>query len=213
VTGATVDRLRAARVVAVLRADTPDRAVAAARALVAGGVSAIELTFTTPGAEAALRDVRAELPGAVVVGAGTIRDRRQLDAAVDAGAEFLVSPHLDVALLEAMLATGRLAVPGVLTPSEVAAALGAGAPVVKLFPAVTVGPRHLRALLGPFPGLQVVPTGGIGPADARAWLGAGAVAVGAGSELCPAEAIRAGDAAALTAAARSYLAEVAEAGP
>jgi 2-dehydro-3-deoxyphosphogluconate aldolase/(4S)-4-hydroxy-2-oxoglutarate aldolase len=200
-------RLRAAAVVAVLRADTADQAVDAARALAEGGVRAIELTFTTPGVAGALRRVRDELPAGVVVGAGTIRDRDQLDAAVAAGAEFLVTPHLDPALLEAMLATGLAVLPGVLTPSEVAGALGAGATAVKLFPASTVGPKHLKALLGPFPGLAIVPTGGIAAGDVRTWLDAGAIAVGAGSELCPAAAIRTGDAGALTAAARRYLAE------
>jgi 2-dehydro-3-deoxyphosphogluconate aldolase/(4S)-4-hydroxy-2-oxoglutarate aldolase len=149
--------------------------------------------------------VRDGLAADVVVGAGTIRDRDQLDAAVAAGADFLVTPHLDPRLLEAMLATGVPVLPGVMTPSEVAAALDAGAQAVKLFPASTVGPRHLRALRGPFPDLPVVPTGGIGAADVRSWLDAGALAIGAGSELCPAAAIRGGDAGALSAAARDYL--------
>ncbi|HWM11635.1 MAG TPA: bifunctional 4-hydroxy-2-oxoglutarate aldolase/2-dehydro-3-deoxy-phosphogluconate aldolase [Solirubrobacteraceae bacterium] len=182
----TFERLRAARVIAVLRTPDADSGVRAARALAEGGVRAIELTFTTPGAEDAIRRARAELGDEVVVGAGTIRDRAQLDAALVAGADFLVTPHLDHELLDAMLATGRAVLPGTLTPSEVGAALAAGAEAVKLFPASVVGPSYVGALRGPFPEVQVVPTGGIGPGDVQPWLDAGALAVGAGGELCPA---------------------------
>lgn len=204
--GAAIDRLRAARVIAVLRTGDGDSALAAARALVAGGVRAIELTFTTPGAAEALDRARELLPGDVVVGAGTIRDRVQLDAALAAGAEFLVTPHVDRELLAAMLDSGRLVLPGTLTPTEVAAALDAGADAVKLFPASVVGPTYVKALRGPFPDVQVVPTGGIGPADVRLWLDAGALAVGAGGELCPPALVADGRWDELSAAAERFLA-------
>ncbi|MEV0291613.1 bifunctional 4-hydroxy-2-oxoglutarate aldolase/2-dehydro-3-deoxy-phosphogluconate aldolase [Kribbella sp. NPDC050820] len=178
-------RLRNAHAFAVVRARDAEEAVAIAEALHAGGLQAIELTFTTPGIEQALCEVRARLGPGLLLGAGTITTPEQACAAADSGADFLVSPHLDPPLLEAMLATGLLATPGVLTPSEVAAARRAGADAVKLFPASTVGVAHLKALLGPFPGLQVVPTGGISVAKAPEWLAAGAVAVGLGSELLP----------------------------
>jgi len=202
----TLERLRAASVLAVLRTPDAGSAVRAAEALVAGGVRAIELTFTTPGAGDAIRRARAALGDDVVVGAGTIRDRAQLDAALDAGAEFLVTPHLDAELLPAMLASGRLALPGTLTPTEIAAALAAGAEAVKLFPASAFGPSYLKAVLAPFPGLQVVPTGGIGPGDVASWLAAGAVAVGAGGELCPSALVAEGRWDDLTETARRYLA-------
>jgi len=201
-----IERLREARVIAVLRTPDADSAVRAAEALVAGGVRAIELTFTTPGAADALRRARELLPDEVVVGAGTIRDLAQLDAALDAGAEFLVTPHLDAELLTAMLDSGRPALPGTFTPTEVAAALAAGARAVKLFPASAVGPAYLKALRGPFPDVQVVPTGGIGPADVQPWLDAGAVAVGAGGELCPASLVAEGRWDELSAAAARFLA-------
>jgi 2-dehydro-3-deoxyphosphogluconate aldolase / (4S)-4-hydroxy-2-oxoglutarate aldolase len=201
----TLERLRAASVLAVLRTSDAESAVRAAEALVAGGVRAIELTFTTPGADEAIRGARAALPAEVVVGAGTIRDRAQLEAALEAGAEFLVTPHLDLELLPAILASGRLALPGTLTPTEVAAALAAGAQAVKLFPASAFGPSYLKALLGPFPDLQVVPTGGIGPGDVAAWLAAGAVAVGAGGELCPSALVAEGRWGELTETARRFL--------
>jgi 2-dehydro-3-deoxyphosphogluconate aldolase / (4S)-4-hydroxy-2-oxoglutarate aldolase len=201
-----IERLREARVIAVLRTPDGGSAVRTAQALVEGGVRAIELTFTTPGAAEALHRARERLPDDVVVGAGTIRDRTQLDAALAAGAEFLVTPHLDRELLAAMLASGRLALPGTLTPTEVAAALAAGATAVKVFPASAVGPSYLKALRGPFPEVQVVPTGGIGPADVRSWLDAGAVAVGAGGELCPAALVAEGRWDELSAAAERFLA-------
>ncbi|MGA2804095.1 MAG: bifunctional 4-hydroxy-2-oxoglutarate aldolase/2-dehydro-3-deoxy-phosphogluconate aldolase [Acidimicrobiales bacterium] len=178
-------RLRAARAIAVVRADDGQEAVDIAEALAAGGLAAIELTFTTPGVDAALAEVRRRLGDKLLLGAGTITTTEQAHAAVRAGADFLVCPHLDERLLSSMLATGLLAVPGVMSPSEVAAALRTGAAVVKLFPASTVGVAHLKALFGPFPGLQVIPTGGISPVTAGEWLSAGAVAVGLGGELLP----------------------------
>ena len=180
----TLERLRAARAVAVVRARDGAEALRIAGALGAGGLRAIELTFTTPGVEDALAEARLRFPE-LLLGAGTITTQAQLAAAVDAGADFLVSPHLDPVLHAAAIRSGRLTLPGVLTPSEVAAALRLGAIAVKLFPASVVGIAHLKALFGPFPGLQVVPTGGISPATARGWLDAGAVAVGLGGELLP----------------------------
>ena len=204
----TLQKLRDARVTAVLRADSAEQAVGASVALAEAGVRAVELTFTTPGAAGALLEARERLPAEVVLGAGTIRTARDLQAAVDAGAEFLVTPHLDRELLGEMLATGLLSLPGIFTPTEVGQALAAGAQVVKLFPASTGGLRHYRALLGPFPELQVIPTGGIDAAAAGEWLAAGTVAVGAGSELCPSALVRTGDWAAVRVAAAKFLAEV-----
>jgi 2-dehydro-3-deoxyphosphogluconate aldolase/(4S)-4-hydroxy-2-oxoglutarate aldolase len=181
----TLDRLKALRAVAVVRARDPEEAIAIADALFSAGLEAIELTFTTPEIERAFPEVRRRLGSRLLLGAGTITTLGQLQVAVEAGADFLVSPHLNPELLTAMLASGRLAIPGVLTPSEVASALLLGADAVKLFPASTVGPAHMKALFGPFPGLRVVPTGGITIASAGTWLAAGAVAVGLGGELLP----------------------------
>ena len=175
--------LRADGLLAVVRAADGARAEAMAHALVGGGLRVIELTLTTPGVLGSVERLRSALPAGVLVGVGSVRTPADARQACAAGAEFLVSPHADPALVAAMLATGLPALPGVLTPTEVAGALDAGAQAVKLFPASTVGPRHLRALRGPFPGLVVVPTGGIALADADSWFRAGAAAIGAGSEL------------------------------
>lgn len=203
---ATLDRLRDARLVAVLRAESADEAVAISEALVEGGIEAIELTYSTPDVTSAIARVRELVGERVLVGAGTLTEPAHAREAADAGAEFLVSPHLDPALLEAMLATGLAALPGVLTPSEAQAAVRGGAEAVKLFPAATVGPGHLRALLAPFPALKIVPTGGIGSANAAEWLAAGAWAVGVGGELAPR---RLGDRGKLVERARALLAAVA----
>jgi 2-dehydro-3-deoxyphosphogluconate aldolase/(4S)-4-hydroxy-2-oxoglutarate aldolase len=189
----TLERLRAAQAVAVVRAQDGDEALQIVDALALGGLRAIELTFTTPGVADAIAEARRRLDPDTLLGAGTITTLTQVEAAAEAGADFLVSPHLDPPLLQRMLATGLLCIPGVLTPSEVAAALRIGAGVVKLFPAAGVGVSYMQALFGPFPGLQVMPTGGITVADASTWLAAGAVAVGLGGELLPKTLRAAGD--------------------
>jgi 2-dehydro-3-deoxyphosphogluconate aldolase/(4S)-4-hydroxy-2-oxoglutarate aldolase len=186
----TLLQLHDARAVAVVRAHDADEALATVDALAAAGLRAIELTFTTPGAAAAIAEARRRLDPDVLLGAGTITTAAQVDAAEAAGADFLVSPHLDARLLERMLETGLLAIPGTLTPSEIAGALRSGAEVVKLFPASAVGVSYLKALFGPFPGLQVMPTGGVTVENAKAWLDAGAVAVGLGGGLRPDNAAR-----------------------
>ncbi len=189
----TLERLHAAQAVAVVRARDAEEALHIVDALDRGGLRAIELTFTTPGVAETIAEARRRLDPDTLLGAGTITTAAQVDAAAAAGADFLVSPHLDPPLLERMLATGRLCIPGTLTPSEIAAALRIGAGVVKLFPASAVGVTYMQALFGPFPGLQVMPTGGVTVAGARAWLDAGAVAVGLGGELLPKALRDAGD--------------------
>jgi 2-dehydro-3-deoxyphosphogluconate aldolase/(4S)-4-hydroxy-2-oxoglutarate aldolase len=184
--------LNRAGLIAVIRATRPQEAVQIAGALLKGGVPAVELTFSTPGAAEALAEVRQTYGDDVLVGAGTIREPAQVEEAVQAGAAFLVTAHLRSDVLKAMLATGLPVAPGVFTPSEVAQALDAGAQAIKLFPASTGGPRHLRALCGPFPELRAIPTGGIGIEDLAAWFAAGALAVGIGSELAPRELVRGG---------------------
>lgn len=181
-----LERLRDLRVVAVLRARGPADAVEVAEALVEGGLRAVEVTFTTPDAPSALRELRARHGDAVLLGAGTVVTAGQAEDAVEAGAEFLVSPGCDPELVPRMLATGRAVLPGVLTPSELLLALRLGVDAVKLFPASLGGPAHLRALRAPFPDVGVVPTGGVSAESAGEWLAAGALAVGVGGALAPA---------------------------
>jgi 2-dehydro-3-deoxyphosphogluconate aldolase/(4S)-4-hydroxy-2-oxoglutarate aldolase len=186
----TAGELERRGVVAVVRGGSAEAAAAAARALAEGGVTAVEVTYTVPGAADALRSLAAERD--LLVGAGTVLTPEQAREAVAAGARFLVAPNFDEAVVRAAAELGAPLLPGVLTATEVAAAMRA-CPVVKLFPAGTGGPSHLRALRGPFPGLRAVPTGGVSADNLGEWLAAGAIAVGAGSDLCPAAAVDAFD--------------------
>jgi 2-dehydro-3-deoxyphosphogluconate aldolase/(4S)-4-hydroxy-2-oxoglutarate aldolase len=201
----TADQLRAELakrgIVAVLRAGSAERAVAAALALAEGGVSAIEVTFSVPDAPAAIAELAND--ESLLIGAGTVLSADQVDAAVRAGARFVVSPNLDEQVLDAAADSGVPAVPGVLTPTEVARA-ARRCSLLKLFPASLGGPAFLAALSEPFPGVGFVPTGGVTADNLADWLRAGAVAVGAGGALCPRAAIESGDADVLRARARRY---------
>jgi 2-dehydro-3-deoxyphosphogluconate aldolase / (4S)-4-hydroxy-2-oxoglutarate aldolase len=177
-----LEQLSAVGVVAVIRAPSADAAVATSGALVRGGVLGIEITFSTPGASDAIARARKELPGALV-GAGTVLELAELDAAVRAGASFLVSPHFDEGLVVAARERGVPFLAGALTPTEVVRAWRAGVSCVKLFPGSVVGPSYVKALRGPLPHVPLMPTGGVDEANLGEWLAAGAVAVGMGGAL------------------------------
>jgi 2-dehydro-3-deoxyphosphogluconate aldolase/(4S)-4-hydroxy-2-oxoglutarate aldolase len=192
-----------AGVIAVLRAPSADAAVGAAEALLAGGITGIEITYSTPDAARAIARQRDRQPGALV-GAGTIRTPGQAEEAAEAGAQFVVSPGSTPHLVAAMLATGRPTLAGALTPTEIMAAVDAGVHAVKLFPGSLGGPAYLRALRGPFPDVPIVPTGGVSAGNLADWFASGALAVGAGGELCPGPAIAAGGYAEITERARTF---------
>ena len=198
--------LRAATVLAVLRAPSAQAGIRATDALVAGGITGIEITYSTPDAAAVIREIRRRHGDAVYLGAGTVLEPAQAEEAVAAGAEFLVSPGTEADLAGAMLGTGVTVLSGALTPSEVMTAVRLGVHVVKLFPASLGGPAYLKALRGPFPQASFVPTGGVHAGNLAEWLAAGAVAVGAGSDLCPTSALAAGDWETITATARQFAA-------
>ena len=157
---------------AVLRAPSSAAAYDAAMALAAGGVRGIEVTFSTPGAAAAIRRIRAAQGPGLLVGAGTVLSAEHVAEAADAGAAFLVSPGNDPEVAAAMRSAGPAACLGALTPTEVMAAWRSGADIVKLFPASLGGPSYLRSLRGPLPHIPLMPTGGVVPANLRAWLDA-----------------------------------------
>ena len=184
--GRALDAIRTGRLVPILRLRDHGQAVAVAETLVAAGVRTLELTVGAPAAPKAVAAVVAAVGDRVPVGAGTVLDPDAARQVAALGAEFCVSPHFDPAVVEAALAAGLVPLPGTFTPSEIAAARAAGAPMVKLFPAGPVGPGYLKALLGPFPDLAAIPTGGIAVEEVPRWLAAGAVAVGLGSDLVPA---------------------------
>jgi 2-dehydro-3-deoxyphosphogluconate aldolase/(4S)-4-hydroxy-2-oxoglutarate aldolase len=200
----TLDRLRDVRVVAVIRAPDAAGAIRAVDALVRGGVTGIEITYSTPGILDVLAAVAERHGDAVLLGAGTLRTPAQAREAVAAGATFLVSPGLDDDLVGAMLDTGATTMAGALTPTEVMRAEALGVDVVKVFPAALGGPAYVRALRGPFPDTPFMPTGGVSAGNLREWLDAGAIAVGAGGELCSASDIASGGFDAIEAKARSF---------
>ena len=168
------------RVVAVLRGLGPDRVEAVTGVLLRSGITVIEVTMDSPDATTS---IEASLGGDAVVGAGTIMSVADADAAVAAGAEFLVAPHTDLEVVRWAVDREVPMIPGAFTPSEVAVAWNAGAAAVKVFPASVGGPGLLKAIRGPFGDLPLVPTGGITAANAASFLAAGAVAVGLGGWL------------------------------
>ena len=182
----TLKKIEDLGLLAVVRGGSRAAALEVVGALVEGGVLGIEITFTTPEAPQVIRDLDAEYGDDILLGAGTVVTHEQVDQAAEAGSTFLVSPGCDPELLPAMLGTGFLVLPGVLTPSEVMLARRLGAPAVKLFPGSSGGPSYLKALLGPFPDVSFVPTGGVSVDNVPDWFAAGALAVGAGSALAPA---------------------------
>jgi 2-dehydro-3-deoxyphosphogluconate aldolase / (4S)-4-hydroxy-2-oxoglutarate aldolase len=171
------------RVMAILRSDDGSGLPAVARALAAGGITCLEVTLTTPGALDTLARIRDDLGPCVAVGAGTVVTTGQVRDALAAGAEFLVAPNVDTAVIDNAAQSGTPCYPGAWTPTEVATAWQAGAAAVKLFPASTGGPAHLRQLRAPLPHVPMVAVGGVGVTQARAFLEAGARAVGIGSPL------------------------------
>jgi 2-dehydro-3-deoxyphosphogluconate aldolase/(4S)-4-hydroxy-2-oxoglutarate aldolase len=192
-------------VLAVLRAPTSDGFAAVADVLVESGITALEVSLTSRGAIEAIAGLRRQLPGSVTVGAGTVLTDSDVKAAVDAGAEFLLSPVLDVQLV------GSAPVPfypGTATPTEMFQAHQAGAPLVKLFPAANLGPGFVRNMRGPLPQVKVLPTGGIGIEDIADWLLAGAKAIGLGGPLIG-DAATGGSLTALAARARHAVSAVA----
>lgn len=170
----------AARLLPVIRVADADAALAVAGRLVEAGLPVVELTATIPGWAAALATLRDRAPE-LIVGAGTITGEGDARAAVDAGAQFLVSPYPAPSVRPVADAAGLPFVEGGFTPGEVATAAGRG--LAKLFPAHVGGPAYLRSLAAVLPGARIVPTGGIRLADVGAWLRAGAFAVGVGSDL------------------------------
>ncbi len=170
-------------VVAVIR--LPDGGVLpeVARALQSGGVRCLEITMTMPGAVSLIRTTAADAPADTVVGAGTVMTTADADAVIDAGAQFVVSPMLDIRILELCARRGVVVAPGCFSPTEIAVALNAGAQLIKIFPASVLGRGYLKAIRGPLPHAQLMPTGGVTVDNAGEWIRAGAAVVGIGSDL------------------------------
>lgn len=196
--------------VGVLRRCPPEHAVAMARAAHDAGFRAIEVTMESERATWQLAAIRDALPESAVVGAGTVTTLADVSTACNAGAAFLVAPNCEPSVIREAHRHDAVMVPGVMTPTELLTARRCGASLAKLFPAGALGPAYLRTLRGPVPDVKLIATGGIGPGSLREFLTAGALAVGVGSELFLASALRVGDAEAVAAMARGLIAEAAD---
>ena len=201
----TLSELVANLIVAVIRAPDRTSAVRSVEALVAGGVRDIEITYSTPEAAEVMAELDRRYGGDIVLGAGTIRQPAQAREAAEAGARFLVSPGTTASLASSMVQTGTLLLFGALTPSDIMNATELGASVIKIFPASLGGPAYLRSLRGPFPDVPFCPTGGVNPTTIPEWLDAGALLLGAGSELCSVSDLAAGRWNTVTDNARTFI--------
>ena len=194
-----VDQIRAIGIVPVVRATSADEALVAIEAIRAGGIDVLEITMTVPGAV----EIIQKIAGHGIIGAGTVLDADTARRCVDAGAQFIVSPSLDVPTIETCNALEIPVFPGALTPTEVVTAWRAGADAVKIFPANAVGgATYLKSLKAPLPQVELIPTGGVSLTNIGEFIKAGALAVGVGADLVK------GDAASITAKAREYVAAV-----
>jgi 2-dehydro-3-deoxyphosphogluconate aldolase/(4S)-4-hydroxy-2-oxoglutarate aldolase len=196
----------------VLRARNAAQAHALVQAMIAGGITIVEVTMTVPGALDVLRELKSVYGAILLLGSGTVTTAQEAEATIDAGAEFVVSPSLHLEVIAATKARGKLSIPGALTPTEVITAWRAGADYVKVFPCSAMGgASYLKSLLAPFPHLKLIPTGGVTLETAASFLAAGARALGVGSDLVNLAAIDAGKPETITAASRAYLRVVADA--
>jgi 2-dehydro-3-deoxyphosphogluconate aldolase/(4S)-4-hydroxy-2-oxoglutarate aldolase len=176
-----------------------------AEALKAGGMDVIEFTCSTPGAIDMIKQASAHFGDEVLMGAGTVLDPETARAAILAGAEFIVTPALNLDTVELCNRYGKPIVPGALTPTEILTAWQAGADMVKVFPASIGGPKYIKAVLAPLPQLRLVPTGGVSAENAAEYLKAGATALGVGGNLVNKEAVAKGDWGAITAEAKKLI--------
>lgn len=201
----TLSRIKSCGLVAVVRAKDEAEAERITEACIEGGVAAIELTFTVPKAHRLIEHMadKYALNGDIIIGAGTVLDSETARIAVLSGAQYIVSPHLDESILR-LCARYRIAcMPGVFTPTEAVKALELGADILKIFPGDIATPKFIRALHGPLPQAQMMPSGGVSLENAADWIAAGAVALGAGGSLTGSA--KDGDFAAITEKAKRFI--------
>ena len=177
-------QLEAAGIIPVLRARSAKEAIGVVEAMVAGGITVMEVTMTVPGAVDVLRELKRVYGSKLLLGSGTVTDAAEVAATIEAGAEFVVSPSLHLDVIQETKARGKVSLPGALTPTEVITAWRAGADFVKVFPCSAMGgASYLKSLKAPFPYLRLVPTGGVTLQTAASFIEAGASALGVGADL------------------------------
>jgi 2-dehydro-3-deoxyphosphogluconate aldolase/(4S)-4-hydroxy-2-oxoglutarate aldolase len=190
------------KVIAVIRMRDPSRIFDVTAALEKGGVKALEITMTVPGALDIIKRLAETKTSDILIGAGTVFDADTAAAAIWSGADFIVSPIAEPGMIAACRAHHTFVAPGAFTPTEIISAWDRGADVVKVFPATSLGPQFFRDLKGPFPQVKLMPTGGVTVENARSYIEAGACAVGIGTALLDKALIESGDWAALAEKAR-----------
>ena len=191
--------------VAVVRFAEPGPLVSVLKALADGGITVAEVTFTVPDALSVIREAKRQLGDRVLLGAGTVLDPETARAAILAGAEFLVSPAVNIDVIRMARRYDKLAMPGAFTPTEILTAWEAGADIVKVFPADVLGPAFFRAMRGPLPQVKLMPTGGVDLTTAGEYLKAGAVCLGVGGQLVDTKLVAAGKFEAIRDLAKQYV--------
>lgn len=202
---AIIRRLLDPGVIAIIRADSSDQLIECAEALYAGGVTAMEVTMTTPNALQVITEVSGRFGGKVLMGVGSVLDPETCRAAILAGAEFVVTPITKSDVIRLANRYGKPIAAGAYTPTEMLTAHESGADFIKLFPAEYAGPDYVKTVLAPLPMLQIIPTGGVTPENARDFLAAGCVALGAGSALVSKEILKKRDWTTLRARAEAFV--------
>jgi len=207
----TVRQIEQLGVVAVIRLRDPEKLRAVVDALIAGGIKALEVTMTVPGAVDLIRGLAPTLPEGFLLGAGTVVNATMAHAVIGAGAQFVISPVFRREIIAACHGHDVPAMPGCFTPTEILDAHDAGADIVKVFPATTLGPQYIKDVRAPLPQVKLMPTGGVSPENAGDWIRAGAVAVAAGSLVLDAKAIESGRFEVITENSRRIVANVRQA--
>lgn len=202
---AVLARLGELGAVLVVRCETEDEALHGIRAVVAGGIIAVEITFSVPGATGVIRRVRHELGDGVLLGAGTVLTPEEAEDAVDAGARYLIAPNTDEKVIGAAKRLGAVIIPGAFTPTEIVRAWDLGADAIKVFPASVGGPAYIRALRAPLPHIPLIPTGGVDERTVGEFFRAGAFAVGVGGALFDRKRLQAKDYAGMTEVAKRFM--------
>ena len=198
-------RLLDAGIIAIIRADSSDQLLQATQALLDGGITAIEVTMTTPNALEVIRDASVTFGDRILMGVGTVLSEEVCVSAILAGAQFVVTPVTKREVIRVCRRYGKPIISGAYTPAECLFAHESGADFVKLFPAEQLGPAYIKSILAPLPMLRIVPTGGVTPETAAAFLEAGSVALGAGSALVSKDILEKRDWPALTARAEAFV--------
>jgi len=200
------ERLESLGLIPVLRAKSSTEAFALVEALLTGGVTVVEVTMTVPGAIGVIQSLRQIHGDRLLLGAGTVLDAQQCEAAIEAGAEFIVSPSLHLNVISKTKELGKVSIPGALTPTEVVTAWNAGADYVKVFPCSAMGgASYLKALKAPLPHIRLIPTGGVTIETASQYLKAGAAALGVGGDLVNSAVLAEGKPEIIIDAAKKYL--------